>query len=268
MFSGQLARADDADDLLKEAAELVNKGKSKEGLEIAGKAIKADPVKGLFGRAAIFEVLRQHDKALADYNGLIKRDPKLAEAYNQRGSVHFKMGHIKESLADFNRFLELKPKEKSGHWKRGISLYYAGDFKEGRKQFEGYEAVDTNDVENAVWHFLCVARSDGIEKARKAMLKIGKDKRIPMMEVYDLYLGKIKPEDVLTAAKKVDANAKPEVLRGQLFYAHLYLGLYYEVKGDRKKALEHMTQAAKKYVIGHYMGDVARVHLQLLTKKK
>ena len=47
--------------------------------------------------------------------------------------------------------------------------------------------MDTNDVENAVWHFLCVAREDGVEKARAAMLKIGKDRRVPMMQVYELF---------------------------------------------------------------------------------
>ena len=65
---------------------------------------------------------------------------------------------MKESLADFDKFLALRPAEKNGHWKRGISLYYAGRFEDGKKQFEGYENVDTNDVENAVWHFLCNAR--------------------------------------------------------------------------------------------------------------
>jgi lipoprotein NlpI len=121
-------------------------------------------------------------------------------------------------------------------------------------------------VENAVWHFLCLARSAGVKKARRAMLKIGKDKRVPMTEVYALYAGKIKPEDVLKAAMKTDAEAKPEIRRHQLFYAHLYLGLYYEVMGHEKRAREHMIKAAKDYVIGHYMGDVARVHLARMLK--
>jgi lipoprotein NlpI len=88
-----------------------------------------------------------------------------------------------------------------------------------------------------------------------------------MMEVYALYAGKSKPEEVLEAAKTTDKNAKPEVRRHQLFYAHLYLGLYYEVIGNKKLAREHITKAAKDYVIGHYMGDVARVHLARMLKK-
>jgi len=69
----------------------------------------------------------------------------------------------------------------------GITCYYAGKFDEGKKQFEGYEQVDTNDVENAVWRYLCMAKSVGVEKARAQILKIGRDKRKPMMEVYALF---------------------------------------------------------------------------------
>jgi lipoprotein NlpI len=95
------------------------------------------------------------------------------------------------------------------------------------------------------------------------MLKIGKDNRVPLMEVYDLFLGKCKPADVLAAAQAGDV---PEQLRNQqLFYAHLYLGLYHDALGDARKALEHMNLAAGKYRLG-YMGDVAHVHAELLRK--
>jgi hypothetical protein len=104
----------------------------------------------------------------------------------------------------------------------------------------------------------------GLDKARGDMLKIGKDKRVPMMDVYDLFLDKCKPADVLAAA---EAGAAPAELRKeQRFYAHLYLGLYYDAKGDKRKALEHLTLAADKYRIGHYMADVAHVHAEMLRK--
>jgi lipoprotein NlpI len=121
-------------------------------------------------------------------------------------------------------------------------------------------------VENAVWHFLCAARADGMEKARASMLKIGKDSRVPLMKVYDLFHGDAKPEDVLAAARAGDPSDKER--NDRLFYAHLYLGLYFDATGDKKQALEHMTLAAHKHTISEYMGDVARVHEQLLLKEK
>jgi lipoprotein NlpI len=207
---------------------------------------------------------RKYDEAVAAFGKCLELDPKNAEALDRRGSAQFMRGKFAESVADFDRFLKLRPKQSAGHWRRGISLYYAGKYDEGRQQFEGYEKVDTNDVENAVWHFLCVARKDGVEKARAKVLKIGKDKRVPMMEVYELFRGKLKPAGVLAAAEAGDLSA--EQRKPRLFYAHLYLGIYADVLGDRKKAREHLALAAGKYKVDHYMGEVARVHHELLSK--
>ena len=57
-------------------------------------------------------------------------------------------------------------------------------------------------------------------------------------------------------------------LRGRLFYAYLYLGLFAEVLGDDKQAREHITKATHEYGGTDYMSDVARVHLILRERKK
>src|SRR5207244_4271936 len=135
---------------------------------LAREAVKNDPkdLSTWLLLARAHELLQQHTEAIRACNKMLELDPKVAEAFNLRGSEQFKLGRLTESLADFDRCLKLRPDAFPEHWKRGITLYYLGKYDEGRKQFEGYEKVDTNDVENAVWHFLCVARKDGIKKAR------------------------------------------------------------------------------------------------------
>jgi lipoprotein NlpI len=263
-----VARPETADEYLKQARAALVKRDVEKALHFADKAVEADPKDAgsyLF-RGQLRGALDRHAEAVADFNRCLELDPNRAEAYDLRGSEQFKLGKIRESLADFDRFLKLRPDQGPGHWRRGISLYYAGRYDEGRKQFAGYEKVDTNDVENAVWHFLCAARADGLEQARPGMLKIGKDRRVPMMEVYDLFRGRLQPADVLAAARE---GAPPEAERKQrLFYAHLYLGLYYDATGDRKQAREHLDLAAGKYrPPHHYMGDVAAVHRDLLHRE-
>jgi lipoprotein NlpI len=259
-------RAETAEELLKAARAALTKGETDEALRLANKAITLDAknAEAFLLRGTIHEVLQHHAEAVADFDQCIQLSPDLAEAYDHRGSEQFKLGHITESLRDFDKFLELRPGERPGHWRRGITCYYAGKFDEGRKQFEGYEKVDTNDVENAVWHYLCVARLAGPEKARASMLKIGKDKRVPMMQVYALYSGQAKPEEVLASVQ--EGKPTPEELNKRSFYAHLYLGLYYEVAGDEKQARAHLKQAAEDHKIDHYMWDVSRVHFDLLRK--
>jgi hypothetical protein len=82
-----------------------------------------------------------------------------------------------------------------------------------------------------------------------------------MRQIYDLFLGIGTPEDVLAAAQ---GRLQSE------FYAHLYLGLYFEALGSQALAFEHITDAAEgRYgPVGGYMHTVARVHLGILQQGK
>jgi lipoprotein NlpI len=260
--------AGQADDPLQQAGDALKKGDAKEALALAGKAVTADPKSSaarlLRGRA--HAALDQHADAVADFTRVLELDPKAADAFQLRGSEQFKLGRIRESIADFDRYLELHPEKKAGHWQRGISYYYAGRYKEGQEQFEGYQTTDANDVENVTWRYLCQAKRLGVEKARADLLKVGPDKRVPMKEIYGLFKGDVRPEAVLAAARAGEPPA--DRLKEQLFYAHLYLGLWYDAQGDRKQALTHVSAATDDYHIGHYMWYLARVHRDRLRKEK
>ena len=254
------------EELLRQARSAFERGKGDEAVALASKAIAAEPenFRGYVFRAQLEVGLRRHEKAVADFTKVIELNPKLPEAYQHRGSEQFKLGRVTESIADFDKYLELIPPQAPQHWQRGIALYYAGRFDDGRKQFEAHQTVNPSDVENAVWHFLCVARGAGLEKARATLIPIQGDTRVPMMEIHALFAGKAKPEDVMASAQSGDQRTG--FAARKLFYAHLYLGLYYEAIGDGPHAREHIFQAAEKFEENDYMGDVARVHAEMLRK--
>ena len=184
---------------------------------------------------------------------------ETARSAFSRGVQMFFDAKPKESVAAFDELLKLNPEAKPELWQRGLSLYYAGDFKGGREQFETHQTYNTNDVENAAWHFLCVAKAGSVEAARKVLIPIQGDTRIPMKQVHELFAGKATPEDVLKAAE----SGEGDVLRNHRCFAHLYLGLYFESIGDNAKAKEHMVKAATDFKMDHYMGKVAQVHVKL-----
>lgn len=259
-----LARADEAESLQFIRESLMKRDyqaaleKSKKALAEFPKSARLWHLQGL-----AHDRLRKFPEALNDFNKALQLDPALDDALDQRGSVYFKMGRMKESGEDFDKFIKLKPSEFPAHWRRGIVLYYLGRFKEGHQQFEAYQKVDGNDVENGVWHYLCLARDENRDKARAAMLPIQMDRRIPMMEVYALFQGKSSVEKVMELAEKAPEAQK----KMALFYAHLYLGIYHESQDKPEKALAHMEKAAELGPLDHYMGDVARVHRDRLRKK-
>ena len=177
----------------------------------------------------------------------------------ERAMDDFERGRVVESAAGFDAVVRLAPESAPRLWQRGIALYYAGRYKDCRAQFELHRTVNPNDVENAVWHFLCVARQESPDKAKSALLPVGPDSRVPMRQVYDMFRGVRRPEEVLTAG---GAEAS-----GQ-FYAQLYVGLYYEALGNKPKVLEHLTAAAAERfaAVGGYMHTVAKVHLGILQR--
>lgn len=219
----------------------------------------------LVQRIEVYEKTRRFEKAAADITTLMKGSPDNPALIQQRGINRFFAGDMKGAIADFDRYIVLRPGAEPHHWQRGIAYYYAGEFKKGKAQFEIHQDVNSNDVENAAWHFLCVARLEGVEKAREQLIQIKGDSRVPMKEVMQLFAGKATPEDVLAAVE--DGVPGLDERKNRLCYAHLYLGLYFEAMGDEAKSKEHIKMAAEDFPQTHYMGETARVH-QLMRAVK
>jgi lipoprotein NlpI len=180
------------------------------------------------------------------------------ELFDQAITLFFD-GKPRDSAKVFDELVALQPELAPELWQRGLALYYAERFEDGRKQFELHKKVNPNDVENPAWHYLCVARASTPAEARKAMLPVGQDARVPMREILTLYQGEGTEEAVLTAASQGEGKTR----RNQLCYAHLYVGLYAEARGDHQKAKQHILLAAETYGMDHYMGRVAQVHARL-----
>jgi lipoprotein NlpI len=205
-------------------------------------------------------------QAVEHLDKLLATEPKHATAYYLRGREHFRLGAVKKSSADFDRYVELKPAVESRQWERGIADYYAGNYDKGAKQFALYQTYHDNDVENAVWRYLCMAAAgdhtpEALKNARAELLPIENDRRVPMMQVYAMYRGEMKPTEVLAAAEAGELTARQK--NAQLFYAHLYVGLYHAAQGERELEREHIL-AAEKHKIDHTMWDVAHVHANQL----
>ncbi len=186
-----------------------------------------------------------------------------SSALDRRGDAHLKAGRFDDAIADFDAAIALEPGLEAHHWRRGIAHYYAGRYADGAAQFELHRTVNGNDVENAAWHFLCVARMDGVEAARARLLPVAPDSRVPMMEVLEMFAGRSTPVRVLEVAGAAGGTAQSE---SALFYAYLYVGLYHEVLGRPEEARAAIGVAATEHTSPYYMGDVARVHAALLAE--
>lgn len=223
----------------------------------------------LWFRAKIALDLEQFSLAIPDLEAAIKMEsPPNGYSINYLGQARYQSGQLKEALADFDRAIKLNPELEAGHWQRWIVYYDLGQWENGRKQFEQYQGVDDNDVENVVWRAMCMARDPqlGWAKAAADLWKVKHDRRVPLMVVHQLFADKATEADVMKAVDEGDPGE--EELLSRRFYAHLYLGLYHEVRGNKPEALKHLELASGKYKLPGYMAEVARVHVGLLKKEK
>ena len=218
-------------------------------------------------RAAAHDARRDWAASVADYTQVLSLAPNSIPALHRRGEAHFRLGRFKESVADFDQEIALDPTREAHHWQRGLSLYYAGEFARGVAQFKLHQTVNPDDVENAAWHYLCLAKVKGVAAARTALIPItpGADPRVPMDLIYSLYAGKGTPQSVLAAARDAPERQRQRAM----VYAHLYIGLWHEVGGEPDQAREHITLAAEKYALENdYMSDVARAHAATFKERE
>ena len=99
----------------------------------------------------------------------------------------FEKGEVEESIKLFDAAEEADPRYATRLWQRGLSYYYADRFKDARKQFLMDVAENPNDTEEAVWHLLAMARTEGLAKARPQMIKMGRDPRRVMRTVEEAF---------------------------------------------------------------------------------
>jgi lipoprotein NlpI len=168
-------------------------------------------------------------------------------------------GRPADALASFDALIALVPPVRPELWQRGIVLYELGRFAECAEQFRAFHDVSPDDVEDAAWHFFCVARAQSPAAARVALLPVRSDPRVMRPEVYGMLRGQLTPDDLVDAAGGLPIA---------LFYAHLYGGLYLEAVGDRAAALAHLNEAVRpEYAeYGGFMNIAAHVHRDALAR--
>ncbi|CAJ1361058.1 unnamed protein product [Effrenium voratum] len=174
----------------------------------------------------------------------------------QDGMEAFRQARVEDSVKLFDEAAE-SGFPKARLWQRGLSLYYAERFADGTEQFRKDVDLNPNDTEESIWAFLCEAKMQGFDQARKQMLTVGQDPRPVMRNAYALFRGDDDGKYLETMENLAQRSGS------DCFYASLYLGLFYEAKADSAKAKEWLLKAVDSSYgrsSNDYMADLARVH--------
>lgn len=211
--------------------------------------------------AQVLFSLGKYDIAEKVITDVIEQKPADARYHMLQADIRFMQCKINEAIESYDEVIRLKPDQQPFMWQRGLALYYAERFADGKAQFESHQTVNKADVENAVWHLMCsVKAGDSVETARKNMIPIEGDARIPMPEIYEVFAGRMNPDQVVSAA------AESDDIQRSLYYSFLYNGLYYEMIGEQVKSIEAIEKATKAMSSAskdQLMNQLAAIHLKL-----
>lgn len=262
------------EEFLKRAQDALMQGDKDEALKFATRAVMSDQTNfvGYKFRGELNAHMRKFDAAVLDFTMAYQYAPQRPELLRLRARTHFKAGRLDDAIADWELFTKRQPDISQDPYlfTLGIAYAIAGRNEDARKRFEWYDVVQSNDVEAAAWHYLAVARHSGEASAQDRLLEIKEDKRIPMMQVYEMLKGSLSPGRVLAAARSGEPSPR-ELLRS-MFYANLYIGLYFEASGQSNLAQIYLRRASAGETFGDftldYMREVARVFADELGKRE
>lgn len=86
-------------------------------------------------------------KSLDDYDVALKLDPKLEEAYFDRGEVKMALHDYVGAIADFKKAINLFPKDLEAHYQKAMCNYHYGYSEIALKEFEDILVMDTSYVD-------------------------------------------------------------------------------------------------------------------------
>ncbi len=209
------------------------------------------------------EALQRGERARAvqEAEALVSHYPDDPVAWRFAGDLFLRSGEISKSITQFQRYIAAVPQHEAELWQYGIALAFAGKYDEGRKLFELHRTVNPHDVENALWHFYCVAKASTAEQARMLVLPAPGDRRVPMEQLLWLYRGVSQEAAVRAEVEKLPPESNQHASAS--FYADLYLAMHADALGNRKQALEFAERAAAAKEV-NYMTDVGRIYFSVL----
>jgi lipoprotein NlpI len=178
------------------------------------------------------------DRSIADLDQAISLDPEDAKAFYNRGLAYRAKGNLDRAFADYDQAIELNPKFDAAYLNRGITNLYAGSPPKALADLNQAAAIDPKYGYTFLWLEIAGRRSNLTSRLSQATAQIN------MTEwpapVIRLFLGRMTPEAVVAAADKPDAGKK----RAQICEANFYSGELAHSQGKTGDATRLLQLAA------------------------
>jgi tetratricopeptide (TPR) repeat protein len=127
-----------------------------------------------YNRGTAYYDKADYERAIADYDEVIRLDPNNTNALNNRGLAYQKKGDHGQAIADFNEALRINPSNSIAFNNRGSAYYHQGDYARANADFNEAIRLDPRYADafnnrcwmRAIWGQLQEALADCNEALR------------------------------------------------------------------------------------------------------
>jgi len=115
-----------------------NSGKANKAMRDFNALIKEDPQyhKGWYHRGQLYEAQNELEKAEKDLNKAISIYENDFEVWNSRGAIYYKQKDFEKAIADYNRSIDLNPNFHKSHYNRAIAYHQLGDKEQALRDYD------------------------------------------------------------------------------------------------------------------------------------
>jgi len=165
-------------------------------------------------------------------------NPRDGTAYRGRGWAHYVKGERDAAIDDYDHAIAIDPKYESAYFDRGLAHLYAGLLTKALADLEKASELSPKWAYSAIWVDIVNKRTNLPSRLVESAKQIDMT-RWPAA-VVSLYLGKMTPAEVLSAADDVDPDKKNQ----QVCEAQFYIGELALQRGARDEAIRLFKFAA------------------------
>lgn len=232
----------------------------------AGKIAGADLANAYCFRAVAQADLGRYEEALQDANTGVRLAPNTAPPLSCRADIYSRTGQFEKSLTDYSNAIALGGGSDGVAYRwRGLAKFYAGRIEEAHADF--VKASELGDKETRLFSEVWVVTTCG---------RLGKPvpqdlvKRVAAEARGDwpraalaMMTGALSPDEMFRSLDKKEGDERQMALTE----ANFYLGQYYLVRGETKKAQAAFEKTRELGVIDYIEYIVAKFELERLTKQ-
>ena len=225
----------------------------------AAMALTANPLPALKQRGELYFNNGYWEKALADYETILSREPDNALILHYRGDAKSHLGRYEEGMADYERALKLDATQApSLAMSKALSLFDQRRYEDALAQIQIAADSGPDNAYPLLWLNLIRAHAGKPDEADFSRRSEKLDRKAWPYSVVAFELGKL-PEDQVWAA--ANAGSDPATLSNQMCEANFYMGEY-KLARDKGAATKLLEEAAGKCFKGfvEYNGAVFELH--------